>query len=79
MAYEWGSPDHPHKKDDAGNWQVRGERKGCDTLVLFSFWGRSNARDVFRAVQLYGLLRGLALCRQSSIVVCVTIIQDTIA
>ena len=22
MAYEWGSPDHPHRKDNAGNWQV---------------------------------------------------------
>ena len=23
MAYEWGSPDHPHKKDKSGNWQAR--------------------------------------------------------
>ena len=23
MAYEWGTLDHPHKKDKDGFWQVR--------------------------------------------------------
>lgn len=23
MAYEWGSPNHSHKRDEDGNWKVR--------------------------------------------------------
>lgn len=47
MAYEWGSPDHPHKKDNSGNWQVRDrvrERLGAIDAAPSWATGRYGAR-----------------------------------
>lgn len=43
MAYEWGSPDHPHKKDASGNWQVTRGR-------LLAFFCRVGLVVVFKVV-----------------------------